>query len=170
MFNSKFGKLEETEKAEYLKEASSIQQVIPCRGDLTGFTKEDAMQEATRCMHCDCRKSEQCKLRKYADEYQADRRKYLFGSRKKLVKLDQHEKVIYEPEKCIRCNLCVEITMRNKELSGLTQVGRGFEVQINVPFNDSMKNALNQSAEDCVNACPTAALSFKESDKTHEKP
>jgi NADH dehydrogenase/NADH:ubiquinone oxidoreductase subunit G len=60
--------------------------------------------------------------------------------------------------------------MRNKELSGLTQVGRGFEVQINVPFNDSMKNALNQSAEDCVNACPTAALSFKESDKTHEKP
>jgi NADPH-dependent glutamate synthase beta subunit-like oxidoreductase/ferredoxin len=169
MFNSKFGKLEEAEKAEYLKEAASIQQLKPCQGVLSGFTKEEAMQEATRCMHCDCRKLDHCKLRKYADEYQADRRKYVFGNRKKLVKLDQHEQVIYEPEKCIRCNLCVEITMRNKELSGLTQVGRGFEIQINVPFNDSMKNALNQSAAECVNACPTAALSFKESENTHQK-
>lgn len=168
MFNSKFGKLEASEKPEYLKEASEGDRIWPLAGEHRGYSADEVVAEASRCMHCDCRKVDNCKLRIFSDQYQADRKKYLFGKRKLLRKYDQHEQLIYEPEKCIRCSLCVEICRHNKELQGLTEVGRGFDVHINVPFNDSIKNALNRSAEACVRACPTAALAFKDTDKNNE--
>ena len=160
-FDSKFGKLAGGEIEEYLKESTRDKQVIPDQGELKGFSMEEAMKEALRCMHCDCRKPDTCKLRIYADEYRADRKRFLSGTRKAIVKHHQHENVVYEPEKCIKCGLCVDITHQNNELTGLTFVGRGFDIQINVPFGKSMKEALTNTAAECVGACPTGALSFK---------
>ncbi len=160
-FNSKFGRLQQEEVKEYMKEASSDNIIIPKAGDLEGFNKEEAIREAERCMHCDCRKPNTCKLRIYADEYSADRKKYLFGERKTLSKQVQHEFVIFEAEKCIKCSLCVDITAQNKELTGLTQTGRGFDVKIAVPFNKGLNHALTETARLCVQACPTGALSYR---------
>ncbi|MBI9034781.1 MAG: FAD-dependent oxidoreductase [Bacteroidales bacterium] len=160
-FNSKFGRLQTDEVLEYLKEASSNEITIPEAGDLSGFNPEEAIKEAERCMHCDCRKPDSCKLRIYANEYGADRKKYLYGERKTLTKQVQHEFVIFETEKCIRCSLCVDITTQNKELTGLTQIGRGFDVKIAVPFNKSLGEALTITAQKCIEACPTGALSYK---------
>ncbi len=165
IFNSKFGKLNEVEKTEYMKEAADVDQILPSEGLSDGYIMEEARKEASRCMHCDCRKVDNCKLRIYADDYSADRRKFLFGQRKSLQKFGEHETVIYEPEKCIRCSLCVDITKHHKEDQGLTEMGRGFNVQIMVPFQTSIKNALKLSADECVRACPTAALAYKETDK-----
>jgi len=69
--------------------------------------------------------------------------------------------VIYEPEKCIRCNLCTDITKKNNELTGLSSIGRGFTVEINIPFNQNLSKALTETAIDCVESCPTGALAFK---------
>lgn len=168
MFNSRFGKLNDAEKAEYMKEAATYNQLQAASGSLLGYQAEEAIKEAARCMHCDCRKVDNCKLRIYADEYQADRRHFLFRERKSLVKFDEHEEVIYEPEKCIRCSLCVEISGQDPASPGLTEVGRGFNVHIDVPFQNSIKHAIKQEAEACVRACPTAALSFKEAERNKE--
>jgi hypothetical protein len=51
-FNSKFGKLTEPEIQEYLKESVSAQRI---KAGPEGFTREQAMAEAARCLHCDCR-------------------------------------------------------------------------------------------------------------------
>ncbi len=162
MFNSKFGKLKPEEFNEYLKEATKDKRFTPKNGGLDGFTPEEAINEAKRCMHCDCRKLDNCKLRIYADEYQADRRKYLTGERKNIKKYDNQESVVYEPEKCIKCGLCIEITVHEKELTGLAFIGRGFDVRVDVPFTRSMNEALIKTADKCANACPTGAISFKE--------
>ncbi len=162
MFNSKFGKLHETEFFEYLKESIPDSRVELEKGKMGDFAIEQAMLEAKRCMHCDCRKIDNCKLRIYSDEYKADRRKFLFGERKAIKKYDQHELIIYEPEKCIRCNLCVDITVKNKELTGLTSVGRGFTVEINIPFTHSLSDALTKTAFEVAESCPTGAISFKQ--------
>ncbi len=160
-FNSKFGLLQPSEIIEYMKESVDDDVIVPKGGRLAGFTAQEAVEEAKRCLHCDCRKPNTCKLRLYADEYKIDRKKYLLGERNTLKKHFQHETVVYEPEKCIKCGLCIEITSKNKELTGLTYIGRGFDVRVDIPFNRELGEALTQTAKECVNACPTGAISFK---------
>ncbi len=160
-FNSRFDKLLLTEYQEYLKEAIPDKRLGPKGGFMEGFSMQEAVNEAKRCLHCDCRKLDTCKLRIHADEYKADRKKYSFGERKAMVKHFQHDLVVYEPEKCIKCGLCVEITVKNNELTGLTYVGRGFDVRIDVPFNQSIREGLTKAANKCIEACPTGALAFK---------
>jgi NADPH-dependent glutamate synthase beta subunit-like oxidoreductase/ferredoxin len=159
-FNSKFGLLQTVEISEYLKESIPENQVVP-KSMLVGFSEEEAVLEAKRCMHCDCRKPDTCKLRKYADEYKIDRKKYSLGERKTLKKHLQHDMVVYEPEKCIRCGLCIEITSKNKELTGLSYIGRGFDVRVDIPFNKELSQALTQTAKECADACPTGAIALK---------
>ena len=84
--------------------------------------------------------------------------------RKSLTKVIHHNLIVYEPEKCIRCGLCVEISAANEAL-GLTYVGRGFDVRISVPFTESIADALKKTAEACVDACPTGAMAFKDQDE-----
>jgi NADPH-dependent glutamate synthase beta subunit-like oxidoreductase/ferredoxin len=160
-FNSKFGKLQPAEVSEYLKESSAGLRILPFAGESNGFSSAEAISEAKRCLHCDCRKPASCKLRQYSAEYEIDRRKYSSGERKLLEKHFQHETVVYEPEKCIKCGLCVDITTGKKELTGLTFIGRGFNLKIDIPFNQTLKEALTKTAAECVEACPTGALSFK---------
>jgi len=160
-FNSKFGKLFPEEYTEYLKEAVPDDQITPMEGVLSGFNVEEAAKEAARCMHCDCRKPISCKLRIYSDKYGADRRKYLTGDRKLIKKNFNHQTIVYEPEKCIKCGLCVDITRNEKELTGLSFVGKGFDVKIDVPFSKSLNEALTKTANKCAEACPTGAISLK---------
>jgi NADPH-dependent glutamate synthase beta subunit-like oxidoreductase len=161
-FNSKFGKLKPEEQQEYLKEASADMRLTPERGHLEGFTQEEAIKEAKRCMHCDCRKPVTCKLRQYADEYQIDRRTYLSDERKTIKIEFNHNLIVYEQEKCIRCGLCIDIVKAEKELVGLAFVGRGFDVRIDIPFNDTMDKAFTKAALLCAESCPTGAISKKE--------
>jgi len=161
MFNSTIGALREDEYPEYLKEGSSPVAVHPLKGFHGGYTNEEAIEEARRCMHCDCRKPVSCRLRILSDQYHADRKHFAGPYRKQLLKYMQHDLVAYEPEKCIKCGLCIEIASREKEKLGLSFVGRGFDVQVNVPFNQTTLEALTRSAIECAEACPTGALALK---------
>lgn len=159
-FNSSFGHLSKLEHVEYLKESYNGTPIEPNGGFIAGFTEEQAIAEAKRCLHCDCRKPASCKLRIYSDQYGANRKKHLGPERKHLTKSIHHDLIVYEPEKCIRCGLCVEISGREESL-GLTYIGRGFDVRISVPFNETVAEALKKTAAACVNACPTGAMAFK---------
>lgn len=157
-FNSVMGRLQDGEALEFLKEADPREQIQP--SDLE-FTDEQAIQEAQRCFHCDCRKPESCKLRRYCDEYQANRSKFKLSERHKMQRIVQHDSVIYEPGKCIKCGLCVRLAEKYREPLGLAFINRGFDVKISIPFNESLEKALTEAAREIVEACPTAALSFK---------
>jgi ferredoxin len=160
-FNSRFGKLKDNEIAEYLKESNPGNGLLPKAGKLKGFNVDEAQMEAARCMHCDCRKAEECKLRDYADIYAIDRRKYADVNRKSISKHSTHPAIVFEPNKCIRCGLCIEIAKAEKQLAGLTFAGRGFDVSINIPFDEKIENALSITALKCAEMCPTAAIAKK---------
>lgn len=161
MFNSRFGKLFADEYVEYLKESVSYTRVQPENELSGGFTASEVMKEAARCLRCDCREKETCLLRIYSDTYKVNQKRFASEERKKIKKLDQHSSVIYEPAKCIKCGKCVRITSLHKEKFGFTFIGRGFDVEIGVPFNEELSDALTSTAEEVVRACPTGALSLK---------
>jgi len=129
-----------------------------------GFTEDEARAEARRCLHCDCRKPETCKLRLYAKEYGARPGRYK-NDRRLFEQRATHPDVIYEPGKCIACGLCVQVAERAREPLGLTFIGRGFDVRVNVPFGRSLAEGLQRVAAECVAACPTGALAMKKSDR-----
>ena len=160
-FNSRFGKLMQTEFAEYLKEATNVLRQNPQQGGHLGFSTEEVQQEASRCLHCDCRKLDNCKLRDYADEYQADQKKYKYGERNPIHKFNHHSLIVYEPEKCIKCSICIRLAEKHKERLGLTFIGRGFDVQIAVPFNESLDKGLEKVAKEIAEACPTGAMAIR---------
>jgi ferredoxin len=158
LFNSRFGKLLEEEVLEYMKESVPGDRIEPA--DLAqGLSREQVMAEAARCMHCDCRDLVDCKLRLLSDEYKANQKHYWSEERKKIEKHIQHDFVIYEPNKCIKCGICVHITEEHKEKYGMSFIGRGFDVVVGVPFGEALKNGLAEVAEQVVEGCPTGSLS-----------
>jgi ferredoxin len=166
-FISRMGRLQEGEMAVFLQAASTESRYKPS-GPSGGFTDEEARAEAIRCLHCDCRKPDTCLLRQYACAHDARQSRYK-AERRRFVQQTQHPDVIYESGKCIDCGICIQIASQAGEKLGLTFVGRGFDVRVAVPFNESLAEGLKLAAAQCVRACPTGALAFKgAAQKGHE--
>lgn len=160
-FESRLGKIKDTEGQELMKEAAPSARITPIDGPGTGFTHDEASRESGRCMHCDCRKAEACKLRDYMEAQMTGPMHVPPEGRKPVERNITHPKVIFEPGKCIKCGICVRITTQAGERPGLTFLGRGFDAVVGVPFGDALESALGASAEKCVQECPTGALAWK---------
>jgi NADPH-dependent glutamate synthase beta subunit-like oxidoreductase len=160
-FNSRIGKLSSEEVEKFLSGHSKNSRIEPHQKN-KGFTSQEALQEAARCLHCDCRKPVSCKLRKYSDQYNAKAGQYK-GENRSFVQHLEHPELIFEPGKCIDCGLCIQITARAGEKIGLAFTGRGYNVRVAIPFERSIVEAIKQTntAIECVKACPTGALTFK---------
>jgi len=94
--------------------------------------------------------------------YGIKQREYQPDDRSRHAQVRQHGDIMYEPEKCIKCGLCIRITELHKETLGLTWIGRGFDVTVSTPFNEGISTAVTTTAAECVDVCPTAALSYRD--------
>ncbi|MCB9000302.1 MAG: hypothetical protein H6540_09620, partial [Bacteroidales bacterium] len=153
--------------SEYMKESIDTGRLIP-ENISKGFSREEVIQEAARCMHCDCRDIDTCRLRIYSDLYKADQKRYHSEERKIIKKYFQHKELVYEPGKCIKCGICVDIAAEYKEELGMTFIGRGFDVEIGIPFTNDLQEGLKKAALLAAGACPTGALSEKNKDEQYE--
>lgn len=163
-FNSRMGKLKEGEMKLFLQLAGRGGRQLPTQ-PAGGFTSDEAQTESERCLHCDCRKIDDCLLRQYSETHEARQTRYK-AERRPFVQKTQHPDVIYEPGKCIDCGICIATAARAGEKLGLTFVGRGFDVRVAVPFEGSLAEGLRLAAEQCVAACPTGALARNDTSKT----
>lgn len=159
-FTVHVGRVDEDEARRFMAGADEADRIDPT-DEAAGFTPDEAAAEARRCMHCDCRRAHDCRLRDYAAAYGASASAYRAGRRT----FEQHLHdcgVIYEPGKCIDCGLCVQISRRAGERLGLAFFGRGFKVRVVVPMDRSLTEGLAKAADECVAACPTGALARRE--------
>lgn len=166
-FNSALGRVRLEEMESLLQGRGEWRRVEPSGPREAGFSAAEAVREAERCFECDCRKPASCRLRRYADELHADQKRFSVGERRPVERIIQHELVVYEPGKCIKCGLCVQIAKKEGEPLGLAFTGRGFNVRITVPFNETVQQGLQKAAKACIEACPTAALAWNV--ETHDR-
>ncbi|MCL2305680.1 MAG: 2Fe-2S iron-sulfur cluster-binding protein [Planctomycetaceae bacterium] len=160
-FSVRIKKLKKEELDEMAPSGKLIPREEPIDAGTDDFTPDEAANQAARCLHCDCRGREKCRLLRYSQMYGAQTERFREDNTASL-KIQRSGDILYEPGKCIKCGLCVSMTQtamqERKQLLGLSFVGRGFDVKIGVPFDGTLQDALDQVAHQCVEACPTAAL------------
>lgn len=143
---------------QFLAHASASPRHEPVPGGC--LDDDETKDESARCLACACTSRNNCSLRDYADEYGADPNR--FRMELPPLKVDYtHPLVTYEPGKCIACGLCIAVAAQHGEKLGLGFAGRGFTIQVAVPFGGTMKDALPLSARKCAEVCPTAAIALR---------
>jgi hypothetical protein len=160
-FNSRIGRLRQEEHGLYMQETSRETRLEPVDGNNSGFNPDEVAREASRCMHCECLKPANCTLRILAGKHGASQRRFSYEERKTIKKNSEHDQVVYEAGKCIKCGICVRLAAVKGESPGLTFMGRGYDVEIAVPFEESIRDAIKKSGLMLTEACPTGALSAR---------
>ena len=168
-FNSRLGRLREAEYPVYMNGVSSAKRVEPADKESVGFTAAEAALEAERCMHCECLKPAGCILRSMAYRFGASQRRFSLEERRSVKKTTDHGIVVFEPGKCIRCGICVRLAAKYNERPGLTYIGRGYDVEIAVPFDENIKDAIKKAGSILAEACPTGAIALREGENGNSR-
>ncbi len=125
-----------------------------------GYSEEQAIKEAQRCLECGCKDVFECKLKKYATDYQVNITS-LLGSYKNIPVDDSHPFIRIEPNKCINCGRCVRICEEVQKTYSWGFVKRGFDAVIMPSFNDPLMATNCETCGQCVQSCPVGALTEK---------
>jgi NADH-quinone oxidoreductase subunit G/NADP-reducing hydrogenase subunit HndD len=76
---------------------------------------------------------------------------------------DSSLSVVRDPDKCILCRRCLQTCEDIQGVEGLRIKGRGYESIVGAPFDTPLGDALCVNCGQCINRCPTGALT----EKTH---
>ena len=107
-----------------------------------------------------CARNQNCELQTLAQE---------LGIREVRVRVappghavdDSSLAVIRDPDKCILCRRCLQTCDLIQTVSGLRIKGRGYASIIGAPFETPLGHALCVNCGQCINRCPTGALTEK---------
>ncbi|MBI5723779.1 MAG: (2Fe-2S)-binding protein [Planctomycetes bacterium] len=166
-FSVHMGRLQEGEMELFLADAGRQGRNEPPESH-AGLSDKQAVEEARRCLHCDCRRADDCKLRIHAHSCHAGRghfklkRKPFQRQVARLAEEGRELTVILEPGKCISCGVCVGIAEQTGQRDGLTFLGRGYDVRVSPPPGRTLQQALQGVARRSVEGCPTGALAFRD--------
>ncbi len=152
-FNSTLGKVQEEEWQEWLKES---------RDGAAAFTDpqsvSEAAEEASRCMHCDCRAAADCRLRDVTTELRVKNPRNKTTSVPIEKKINQHSGLVFEHAKCIKCGLCVRLGEGLAGVPALSFRGRGFNTVLSEPLGYTFVETTESHPERFAEICPTGAL------------
>lgn len=122
-----------------------------------GYSEEDAVYEANRCLECGCHDYHECKLIDFANQYEVDPDRFA-GEKNAIEFEDDHPFIVRDPNKCILCGLCVRVCDEVMGVGALGLVNRGFDTVVKPNLEKSLAKSGCISCGQCVSVCPTGAL------------
>ncbi len=122
-----------------------------------GYTDEEAIKETMRCLECGCSELHTCDLKKYANDYQAEQKRFGGDYKKHQVSFD-HPFVEIDNNKCILCSRCIRICSEVNGANALGLVNRGFETYVAPSMDGPLQNTNCESCGLCIDTCPTGAI------------
>ncbi len=124
------------------------------------LTKEDAINEAKRCLECGCSAVYDCKLLPLMREYDSWEMS-ISGKTRQYKKDKSHPFIVRDNNKCILCALCVRVCNEVSHTENLGLFGRGFGTIPMSAFDLPLGESKCVSCGACVNTCPTGALTSR---------
>ncbi len=125
-----------------------------------GYTEEQAKEDASRCLECGCHDYFECKLVKYANEYNVEPSRFS-GDINRVEFEDDHPFITRDPNKCILCGLCVRVCDEVMGVTALGLVNRGFDTVAKPALEEPLLESGCISCGQCISVCPTGALGEK---------
>lgn len=122
-----------------------------------GYTEEQAIADAKRCLECGCHDVFECKLLDYANQYDVEPER-LEGEVHHRQNDDDHPFIVRNSDKCILCGLCVRICDEVMDNEALGLVDRGFDTIVKPALEMPLAQTNCIACGQCVNVCPTGAL------------
>lgn len=124
---------------------------------ISGFTENEARNEAKRCLQCGCHDYDSCRLIRYAN-YQSINPERLKGDKHDAFTEQKLAVIERDQGKCILCNLCVRTCKEEVGAGILGLVNRGFKTVIRPEFEDNKVIDICKNCYKCAERCPTGAL------------
>lgn len=160
-FNSNYKRISEDERLEFLKEALNHHEKETTPRWIDGFDAAQAIREAQRCLHCDCRKKDNCVLRELSTTHKASQRVYTLDKFQRVSKNTEHGLIVLESLKCIKCGICIQTAEQAGDVTGFAFSGRGFDTQLAIPIERNIQDLSEKTALLCAQNCPTGAIAVK---------
>ncbi len=155
-FNVRISKVTEEELLKMIELRDSLRDI----DQKTGHQNSEPGQ-AGDCLGCDCRAADTCRLRQQAAALKAIPNSYNLARRKNYtVELTRNNGLIYEPGKCIKCGLCLQISAQEPH-KALAFTARGYETRVVAPLTMNFADLSTEMVHKIVAVCPTGAMSLQ---------
>jgi formate dehydrogenase major subunit len=122
-----------------------------------GFTPEQAVKDAMRCLECGCGDFFECKLYNYANDYGVQPERFE-GEVHYREQDDDHPFIVRNTDKCILCGLCVRVCDQVMDNGALGLVDRGFDTIVKPALDLRLADTSCISCGQCVSVCPVGAI------------
>lgn len=111
-----------------------------------------------------CVRNKNCELQTLAEKMNIDELEFE-GEMERHPIDDMCPSIVRDPNKCILCKRCVAMCKKVQKVGAIDTMNRGFKSVVGTAFDKSLEDVPCSLCGQCINVCPTGALSEKDATK-----